>query len=81
MNHRVVIFSKFGTRVIHTDDISQYKGMPNVLIDPVYPRGVPPDQWKMKDMAKVPTKASRPPVALLMAIAAFITGLIVGHLL
>lgn len=57
---RVVLFDEKGVRIFHADDVKDlapYLHKKNCLIDPVYPRGVPPHLWRLKD-GKIAVKES-----------------------
>lgn len=45
---RIVVFADV-PRIYHVDDVRPYIGRNDVLIDPVYPPGIPPHLWVMKD--------------------------------
>lgn len=48
MGHKVVIFENGKVkRIAHMEDISNYKDRTDVLIDPAYPRGIPPHEWEL----------------------------------
>jgi hypothetical protein len=57
---KVVIFNSngVGARIIHTDQPSSFKRTPFTLVDPTFPRGLPPDQWLLKDMQIVPINST-----------------------
>lgn len=58
---KVVIFDKDGAvRIVYAEDISIYQGKPNCLINPTFPRGVPPHLWKL-DGDKIAGTPSLPP--------------------
>jgi hypothetical protein len=44
-----VVFHENGARIFQGINPDDYKGVPNVLIDPVLPPGVPPHEWKLVD--------------------------------
>lgn len=48
MKTRVVIFHDTGARILKGVDPTPYRHIPNVLIDPELPAGVPPHLWKLE---------------------------------
>jgi len=55
--HHVVLFGSNGARIITTQDVSHFQGMPNALIDPDLEavKGIPPHHWQLQDSKVVPT--------------------------
>lgn len=49
MDNKIVVFKDNKVTIIHTNDVSPYKGRTDVLINPEIPRRVPPHMWKMRD--------------------------------
>lgn len=72
--HKVVKFEKDGVvRILRVEDVSPYKNDPSCLIDPVFPRGIPPHLWKRdKNMLSgqnpVPIRESRYMIPLVISI-------------
>lgn len=74
---RIVVFADV-PRIYHVEDVRPYLGRKDVLIDPVYPPGIPPHLWVLKDgliAVKdeniMPMKAKRKlPIKYLLAILA-----------
>jgi hypothetical protein len=49
MDHVAVVFTKAGAKIYHGINPESYVGRTDVLIDPVFPKGVPPHLWKLVD--------------------------------
>jgi hypothetical protein len=50
VNDIVVIFSEAGgAKILHGEDGSKYKTATNALVNPEFPPGIPPHQWKLVD--------------------------------
>jgi hypothetical protein len=47
----VVVFASNGARIYHTLDVSEFSTMTNILINPVFPRGIPPHRWRLENGA------------------------------
>lgn len=45
----VVLFTDKGARIRHVADVSPYCKDPRALINPVFPKGIPPHLWKLED--------------------------------
>ena len=89
MKQYVVIFTADNARVLKGVRVEDYRGRPDVLINPELPAGIPPHQWKIVD-GKIGVKAAHTeknvipkyiPLYVKTAAAAFVLGLVLGVLL
>lgn len=82
----IVLFTGSKVRIIHGADGACYKLNPNALINPVFPKGIPPHLWKLgkgkieTDVAKKASTLSKHWRVSRPLITAFLLGAIASAL-
>lgn len=47
MDYRAVVFHQTGARIFHGVDPNKYRHVRGCVVNPEYPKGVPPHYWKL----------------------------------
>lgn len=82
---RIVTFGPNGARIHEGADPKDFKGQKGFLIDPIYPRGVAPHEWKLHPDGHIEGTSPIPPAKKRsfnpVDLAAFLSGFALAFLL